>query len=205
ERLEEEKSLSAGLSALVTAESGESASSLLEMRLRTAFRQRHAIPVSAKVTSRRTRRLAFAGLVAAAVILIVVAAALLTKKPDVVPVTPKEAGVDPGHQEPAPIPEPPMPAPYRAGAKPNRRYSPKAVVAQQPSVQHPVELATSFIPLTRGDAPVVDSWRLVRAEVPKSSLTMLGLPVNWESPEDRVKADFLVGNDGLAYAVRFVR
>jgi hypothetical protein len=77
---------------------------------------------------------------------------------------------------------------------------------QQTATQQPAEVATRFIPLTRVDDPqAVDSWRLVRTEVPKSSLTLLGLPVNWDSPEDRVKADFLVGNDGLAYAVRFVR
>ena len=213
-RLESERELSSGLRALVAADRDESASSLMEVRLRAAFKQRHAASAGAPAGFRPARWLAWAGIAAAVVVLILMAAYLLRKTSHELPQSrPEEATRQdqPPHQEPAPVPESPKRAPYRAANNPVRRSavakaSTQATTQAPTQEQQPVEVATRFIPLTRGgDAPAVDSWRLVRAEVPKSSLTVLGLPVNWESPDDRVKADFLVGNDGLAYAVRFVR
>jgi len=36
-------------------------------------------------------------------------------------------------------------------------------------------------------------------------MASFGLPVNQERAESRVKADVLIGEDGLARAIRFVR
>jgi hypothetical protein len=41
--------------------------------------------------------------------------------------------------------------------------------------------------------------------MPRSALIRLGLPVNVERADTPVKADLLVGEDGLARAIRFVR
>jgi hypothetical protein len=39
----------------------------------------------------------------------------------------------------------------------------------------------------------------------RAALASFGLPVNAERADERVKADVLMGHDGLARAIRFVR
>jgi hypothetical protein len=68
------------------------------------------------------------------------------------------------------------------------------------------EYATDFIPLYQAEqaAPVV-TGQLVRVELPRSALSRFGLTVNSEGGAERVKADVLLGEDGMARAIRFVR
>jgi hypothetical protein len=68
------------------------------------------------------------------------------------------------------------------------------------------EIATAFIPLAGGRsfAPA-ESLQLMRIELPRSALVSFGLPMNVERADQRIKADVLVGNDGVARAIRFVR
>jgi hypothetical protein len=66
------------------------------------------------------------------------------------------------------------------------------------------EIATGFIPLMVDPDPP-DRGRLVRVRLPRSALTVFGLPVNEERSEDRIQADVFVGEDGMARAIRFVR
>ncbi|MBD0326030.1 MAG: hypothetical protein ICV68_06355 [Pyrinomonadaceae bacterium] len=68
------------------------------------------------------------------------------------------------------------------------------------------EIVTDFMPLTYGAAlSPSDGAQLVRVELPRSALASLGLPMNVERPNERVKADVLLGHDGMARAIRFVR
>ena len=68
------------------------------------------------------------------------------------------------------------------------------------------EIATDFITLTQaGPYTEAEESHLVRVELPRSALASFGLPVNAETAGGRVKADVLVGQDGLARAIRFVR
>jgi hypothetical protein len=68
------------------------------------------------------------------------------------------------------------------------------------------EIATEFMPLNYGAAlNPNEGGQLVRVELPRSALASLGLPVNAERANERVKADVLLGHDGLARAIRFVR
>ncbi|HZI19693.1 MAG TPA: hypothetical protein VEY09_13975 [Pyrinomonadaceae bacterium] len=67
------------------------------------------------------------------------------------------------------------------------------------------EYATDFIPLPGGQAGPVVAGQLVRVELPRSALSRFGLPVTAESTGERVKADVLLGEDGMARAIRFVR
>jgi hypothetical protein len=68
------------------------------------------------------------------------------------------------------------------------------------------EIATDFIPLAQAAhfAPA-EGGHVVRVEMPRSALVSFGLPVNFERAGGRVKADVLVGDDGIARAIRFVR
>lgn len=69
------------------------------------------------------------------------------------------------------------------------------------------ETVTEFIPLVAGApaAAPLESGQLVRVQLPRAALASLGLPLNAERGNETVKADVLLGGDGLAHAIRFVR
>ena len=68
------------------------------------------------------------------------------------------------------------------------------------------EIATDFLPLTYGGtANLADGGRMVRVELPRSAMASFGLPVNMDRANERVRADVLLGVDGLAHAIRFVQ
>jgi hypothetical protein len=70
----------------------------------------------------------------------------------------------------------------------------------------PVEVATRFYPLQ--DASTLSPFEygtLVRVQLPRSALRAVGLPVNEDRISERISADVLLGQDGLARAVRFVQ
>ena len=68
------------------------------------------------------------------------------------------------------------------------------------------EVATDFIPVTYGGAAnLADGGRMVRVELPRSAMASFGLPVDMDRANEKVKADVLMGVDGLAHAIRFVR
>jgi hypothetical protein len=67
------------------------------------------------------------------------------------------------------------------------------------------EVATDFYPIGYGTAPnLQDGGQLLRVELPRSAVARFGLPVNIDRTSERVKADVLVGADGLAQAIRFI-
>ena len=68
------------------------------------------------------------------------------------------------------------------------------------------EIATDFIPLSyMSAASLQDGGQIVRVQLPRSALANFGLPVNMDRYNEKVKADVLVGVDGLAHAIRFVQ
>lgn len=68
------------------------------------------------------------------------------------------------------------------------------------------EDTTDFIPLRYGDDhEPMESGDVIRVLMPRSALITLGLPVNVVRADEPVMADLLIGEDGLARAIRFVR
>ena len=68
------------------------------------------------------------------------------------------------------------------------------------------EIATDFIPLSYlNAASLQDGGQIIRVELPRSALANFGLPVNMERYNEKVKADVLLGVDGMAHAIRFVQ
>jgi hypothetical protein len=68
------------------------------------------------------------------------------------------------------------------------------------------EEVTEFLPLADGeDLTSLDAAQVVRVELPVSALMDLGLRVGPEISSGQVKADILLGHDGSARAIRFVR
>jgi hypothetical protein len=69
------------------------------------------------------------------------------------------------------------------------------------------EVFTEFIPLGHGDyySASVEAGQVLRVELPRSALSSIGMPVSADRAGERIKADVLVGEDGVARAIRFVR
>jgi len=67
------------------------------------------------------------------------------------------------------------------------------------------EVATEFLPLPYYHVPM-NTGSTVRIEVPATALVAFGLaPRDFREGDGTIQADVLVGEDGLARAVRFVR
>ena len=89
-------------------------------------------------------------------------------------------------------------APTNARPAKPRRGSGQAVMRES-------EMATQFYPLVEaGELAPLESGRVVRVEVPVSTLIAWGLPIAAESVSQSVQADLLLGQDGLARAIRFL-
>jgi hypothetical protein len=67
------------------------------------------------------------------------------------------------------------------------------------------ETTAGFYPLPDAEAlPPVESAMVVRVQMPMASLAMIGFPINQDRASDRVEAEVLLGQDGLARGVRLV-
>jgi hypothetical protein len=72
------------------------------------------------------------------------------------------------------------------------------------------EYTTDFYPLSYSDdqkpmeSGAVIRLQVIRVQMPRPALIAFGLPVNVERADVPVKADLLVGEDGLARAIRFI-
>lgn len=70
----------------------------------------------------------------------------------------------------------------------------------------PDDSDASFYPLPEAEAlPAVENAMVVRVQLPVSSLQLMGVPVGEERADASVQADLLLGQDGLARAVRLVQ
>jgi hypothetical protein len=67
------------------------------------------------------------------------------------------------------------------------------------------EVATPFFDLPFSDSALpLDQATVIRVELPRSALELAGLPVEEDRRNQRIRADLVVGADGLARAIRFV-
>jgi hypothetical protein len=209
--LNAERTLEAGLLALAeSAEEGE-APPHLKLALRAAFdRQVKAAPVPISAPA-RSRNLALWWLAAAALILFAIAVALL---PGAAP--PNSKRDVSGGRSPAPREQSPQRVigpdkqeqnieTHVAKKTPIKRNT-RRRAATSDDVARNDETVTDYIPLTYlADATAVESGTVLRVELPPSALIAVGLPGPVERTDSRVKADVVVGDDGVARAVRFVR
>jgi len=68
------------------------------------------------------------------------------------------------------------------------------------------EYATDVVPLSYGGVQKpMESGEVIRMEMPRSALIAFGLPVNVDRADAPVKAELLLGEDGMARAIRFLR
>ena len=90
--------------------------------------------------------------------------------------------------------------------RPRRVRHPNVRRPENVQLANHAEVATDFIPLSYMTAVnLQDGGQIVRVELPRSALANFGLPVNMDRYNEKVKADVLVGVDGLAHAIRFIQ
>lgn len=94
---------------------------------------------------------------------------------------------------------------YPASTSASRKIRPAPIRAASAN-RNSSTSSTAFMPLPSLEmVPAGDELRVVRLEMPGEDLRLLGAPVTEEIAARRVTADFVVGHDGTAYAVRLVQ
>ena len=72
--------------------------------------------------------------------------------------------------------------------------------------RRPSQQQLSFYALPDSDAlPPLENATVVRVQLPLSSLRLIGFPINEDRAAERIQADVLLGQDGLARGVRLVQ
>jgi len=219
-RLADERELTEGLRQFAAATATGEAPPRVEASLIEVFRRERTKAVASAATTPplQTRRWLYLAIGAAAVVAIVIFLSLSARRTsEPQPQAPQKAGgtvpAQPDStQQPAvaPASQEKKIANHHATKRSVRTTEPKrptvvAVDRVEPTAGD-VEIATDFIPLmNRESLTQLDSGQVVRVELPRSALMSFGLPMNMERANERVKADVVVGNDGLARAIRFVR
>lgn len=195
DRLEE------ALRAVRESSAGLRAPDAVEDRLLAAFRAHQAAAVPIARPRGRRPYVWIAGAVAASVVL---AAALRLSQPRVVVELPKPARVaamPPGAPESIAVKSDPL-QPARPRPAAIRRQPKKPAAAVSAAAR---EVSTPFLPVPYAPALTPeDRGHVVRVKLPAASMRTFGLPVAEDRTFERVKADVLLGEDGIARAIRFV-
>jgi hypothetical protein len=103
------------------------------------------------------------------------------------------------------VPEPPAVRLPEIAARPApaRKAFPKQAARLAPP--ETAEVATDFIPLTsNAEISALESGQLVRVLLPRTAMASYGLPFNQERADVPVSAQVLIGQDGVARAIRFL-
>src|SRR5262245_27340781 len=214
-RLAEERALWAGMRAVVAEIAQEEAPAHVKAALLEAFREQAAAQVEPTIiqSPARTRRWPQWMIAAAVAIVVLVlvasifwrrsgspnrrpeAQASILKLSTTAVVRPSPAQVN------TTISEKPAPAQRQIARHPRRQRRHSA-----PSDLSETEVATDFFPLVDGDdLASLESGRVVRVELPGSALAAVGLPIDAALANKPVKADVVLGADGVARLIRFVR
>jgi hypothetical protein len=183
--MQSEESVVAALRALAEEDAELEAPLRVEDRVRKGFRRRHA--------GRKWRNGLTWSLALAAVLIVVVFVGMRDKQHPAPPRAKEVATRPPQLAVADPLPEE---APAAVPVRQARRIAPKSDPQSR-------EVVTEFFPLLDVALPF-ERGELLRVTVPASTLRKVGLPVAENRLADRVYADVLVGNEGLARAIRFV-
>jgi hypothetical protein len=208
---EEQKALSAGIRVAAEKLANHGASARVEEALRFAFRERARRFTAPEIKPRWQRWIVGAAAAAILVVALLIGVTWLKSPPEN------------QKQEEAKLPAAPSGEP--PGQKQNlqsriegrRNQNQKAARNSASSrslntsrglrqgAAPDAKIITRFYSLVEeGQFVPLESGKIVRVEVPVSALITLGLPITAESMDRTVQADLLVGQDGLARAIRFL-
>lgn len=198
-RLDEEK-LASGLKLLAEDLAQQDAPPEIEQKLREAFRARAAV-----TTASRNYTPYWLAIAAALLIVIgVIAIRLRTDQPR--PQITADVTAPEQLQEAPKNLEIPKTEEVAHKPPPQRRRVARRPANTEVANHVTREIATDFMPLGYLNAATLqDGGQIVRVELPRSTLVNFGLPVNMERYNEKVKADVLLGVDGMARAIRFVQ
>lgn len=211
--MNDEEMLTRGLKALAAEMESLSAPDTVELKLREAFRKQNVvIPITAK---RSKSRYWIAAAVAAMLLIAISVVAYrvnyrvnddrkLAKQEQ--PQSSPKVNEEPVKQEQQVAGISQQDSAQQHAAKPKRVRHSNVRRPENMQLANHAEIATDFIPLSYMTAVnLQDGGQIVRVELPRSALANFGLPVNMDRYNEKVKADVLVGVDGLAHAIRFIQ
>ena len=137
----------------------------------------------------------------------VITVAALTRWPGETPLPPDYRSVAGKSVELGPVAvAPKKDPPQSVNAEVSTRRAKSAASPRRASRTEEQEVTTEYLPLTYlAYADDADRGHVVRVQMPRAALLTLGVPVGAEPSAELVKADIIVGDDGLARAIRLVR
>jgi hypothetical protein len=212
-RLEDQRAITLSLRGLAENTASAGAPARVEERLLAAFDelplvQFPALPVSAG----RYRRQYLIGAIAAGLLMVFGLSAIRWRQPAPLP---RETGTplvaSAGSPSSTPIVTTFAPPINKKGLAAAQKKSPTRHKGGAPAKTKPedsvkTEIVTDFIPVIYGGAVnLAEGGRMVRVQLPRLAMASFGLPVHMDRVNEKVKADVLVGVDGLAQAIRFVQ
>ncbi len=219
--LNDEGMLTRGLQSLAKEMSSLEAPEALEDRLMSAFKQRQqVVQMPVATVTRHYRRYWLTAVAALLLVVIGLVAFSMQKSNSQAPSpTPIQAVKQTPSLTPEVVNEQSQPKEEEkitvAQPKPHRRpilrnsslaQSRGSRAKNNDVVSNHAEVATDFMPIGYMNAATFqDGGQIIRVEVPRSRLASFGLPVNMDRYNERVKADILISNDGMARAIRFVQ
>ena len=216
--LSDEQVLNFGLQALADSTAQAKAASAIKLELLTVFREQHKTFSAPKrlsiLTLMRGWRWQLTAATAAILLGLTVVSSfwfraepirVATKKATVfpAPTTPvtnavekqSDIAVSSHHQEQSAL--------KKISAQPQRARRSKLQVEAKKMRQ---ETATEFIPLTYAtDTKALQNGTVMRVEVPRTTLIAMGLPLNERRTNEIIKAEVMMGDDGVAYAIRLLQ
>jgi hypothetical protein len=90
-------------------------------------------------------------------------------------------------------------------AKANPRNHQKPTKRDSSEEIRETEIATDFMPFMQdGSDEMPTNGQIVRVELPRSALVAFGLPVDVERGNEKITADVVMSEEGIARAIRFV-
>jgi hypothetical protein len=176
-RLANEQLLSGVIAAAVAEDAAREAPPVVGKILLTAFRERR------EALRRRQRSWLMRAITGAIAATLLVAVVVALRKPEGLRTVPVNAV--------------PLPLASKVMAPVYHEASPVQSDAESD------EVSTDFIPVVYDPEPI-ERGRLVRVQLPRAALIAFGLPLNQDRTEDLIQAEYLVDQDGLMRAVRFV-
>lgn len=227
-RLREQRALSAGLRAALAAETAEAPARVRESLLASfaVQQQQAATPSMASLgAASHARHWWWAASAVAAAAAIILGVMLLVKMqrssfaPSIQTAETQPNGVQPAAVKPAQKPaEQVGPKPDERAIVANDNLTPKRprptrrplTTANGNRSETVASTTTStsgnqFIPLTYlASATAMESGTVVRVRLSRATLIGLGLPVNAEHADEFIRADLVLGDDGVARAIRLV-
>jgi hypothetical protein len=193
-RLVNERRLSEAVAACTEQDETRAAPAMVERALLSALRERRQI-----LRRRRSAWIASTGAIAATLLIAAVVALRRPESPRPVavqrtPTAPKTQVIAPVYRQL----EKPRPRALRAA---NRK---RAQPGKAEGASGNPEIVTDFMPVVYDPDPI-ERGSVVRVHLPRATLRAFGFPVNELRAEEPIKADVLLGEDGVARAVRFVK